>query len=45
MRKSRPFSLFTWVTKHLELKILVSMVVVAVLFIPATSIISYRHAY
>lgn len=45
MRKSRPFSLFTWVTKHLELKILVSMVVVAVLFIPVTSIISYRHAY
>jgi diguanylate cyclase (GGDEF)-like protein/PAS domain S-box-containing protein len=45
MTKSRPFSLFTWVTKHLELKILVSIIVVSILFIPVTSIISYRHAF
>ncbi len=45
MRTSRPFSLFIWVTKHIELKILASIVIVAVLFIPATTILSYHHAF
>lgn len=45
MQQSRPLSLFSWVTKHLELKILASIVIVAMLFIPIASMITYRHAF
>ncbi|MGX9418018.1 diguanylate cyclase [Vibrio sp. RC27] len=42
MRKSGPFS---WIARHLELKILVSIIIVSVIFIPVASTIAYRHAF
>jgi diguanylate cyclase (GGDEF)-like protein/PAS domain S-box-containing protein len=45
MIKPKLFSLFTLFNKKLELKIVISIFLVALVFLPITSIVSYRHTF
>lgn len=45
MTRLKPFSLFRWINSRIELKLLAAILLVAIIFIPVTSFVSYQHAY
>ncbi|QSX34190.1 GGDEF domain-containing protein [Shewanella avicenniae] len=45
MKRLKYFSLFQWLTSRVDLKVLFAIMLVAAIFIPFTTYISYRHAY